>query len=266
MHLEDDGTVRQAPQRLSVLGQRIDALTMTTAIEHASDAIESRRKGSVFFSTVSSVLSGVDDKVVQDAFERAMLVTPDGMPLVWLARRRGLRVERVYGPDFLLAFLQQTGGKYRHYFFGGDAGVPETLIARLKSRFPEAQLVGGHAPGRIVPDDVPADEIARINKAMPDVLWVGLGHPKQELFASLNQDAIDAPVIAAVGAAFDFHSGRVKEAPPWMKRSGLQWLHRLASDPKRLWRRYLLGNSRFVYLLVKEGIRKKLRRSDRAPS
>ncbi|MGI8773554.1 MAG: WecB/TagA/CpsF family glycosyltransferase [Actinomycetota bacterium] len=239
--------------RFDVLGVTIDAMTPQSAIAFVRERITLRQKATVIFCTVSSVLTARKDPLVKRAFDEAALINPDGMPLVWLGRRSGCDVQRVYGPDFMLDLIAATGGTYRHYFYGGLPGVATETAVKLKMRFPELTVVGSRSPALgLDPVSPDPEDIAQINAAKPDIVWVGLGHPKQELWIHHNQHKIDAPVLAAVGAAFDFHAGRIKEAPGWMKRNGLQWIHRLFSDPRRLWRRYLVGNPTFVALLIKE--------------
>lgn len=244
-----------------MLGVDVDVLTMPVAVEAVREWVARREKAYLLFCTVSSILSARADQEVKRSFEAAALVTPDGMPLVWLGRRAGFEVGRVYGPDFMLELIGATRGGLRHFFYGGAPGVAEEMARRLKQRFPDLVVAGTHSPPYgLDPADPDPVDIARINDARPDIVWLGLGHPKQDLWAFHNQELVGAPVIAAVGAAFDFHAGAVKEAPDWMKRSGLQWLHRLAKDPRRLWRRYLIGNSRFVLLLLRERLSSRLRR------
>ena len=244
--------VDDANKRFEVLGVRVDAVTPSEVVAAVETAIEAKAKSYVVFSTVSSILSARDDAQVNEVMEGATVVAPDGMPLVWLGRRGGADVERVYGPDFMLELFEVTGSRLRHFFYGGAPGVAEEMAARLRERFPGLVVAGTHCPQVGDGTQVMGDDVELINASRADVVWVGLGHPKQELWMQRHRAALDAPVLAGVGAAFDFHSGRKKEAPEWVKRSGLQWLHRLASEPRRLWRRYLVGNTRFVSLLAKE--------------
>lgn len=240
-----------------VLGVRVDAVTMEDALRTVEQRVAARDRGYFVFCTVSSVLTAIDDPSVAAAIEDAAVVTPDGMPLVWLGKRRAhAPVERVYGPDFLRAVFERGGG-LRHFFYGGAPGVAEEVGAILSRRYAGNEVVGAVSPPMGLRADV-VDEaaVAAVAAARPDVVWVGLGHPKQELWMRTMSAHLDAPVLAGVGAAFDFVAGRTREAPAWMKRAGLQWLHRLLSEPRRLWRRYLLGNSRFVWLLLRESLRR----------
>lgn len=240
--------------RFDVLDVRVDAVTPAGVVAAVESAIEAKAKSYVVFSTVSSILSARDDSRVNAAMEGAAVVAPDGMPLVWLGRRaRPGSVDRVYGPDFMLDLFEATGPRLRHFFYGGAPGVAGEMAEKLRERFPGLVVAGTHCPDVSDGTEVLDRDVELINAARPDVVWVGLGHPKQELWMQTHRDTLDAPVLAGVGAAFDFHAGRKKEAPRWVKRSGLQWLHRLASEPRRLWRRYLVGNTRFVYLLATEG-------------
>jgi len=250
-----------APGRFEVLGVEIDDLDSVRAIKRFEDMIASGRSHYVVFCTASTLVTAGDDDELRTALGEADLVTPDGMPLVWLGRRRGLSTQRVYGPDFMLDFLARTGARYRHFFYGGGPGVADRLVARLTERFPELRVAGAATPpfGAEI-QEAGAWDLETIAAASPDVVWVGLGHPKQEKWMRLHHERIGAPVLAGVGAAFDFLSGEKKEAPAWMKRVGLQWVHRLFSEPRRLWRRYLIGNSVFVARLVKEHRSRKRKR------
>jgi N-acetylglucosaminyldiphosphoundecaprenol N-acetyl-beta-D-mannosaminyltransferase len=243
-----------------ILDVRVHALTTSLTIEVVRELVSQRRSGYLVFCTVSSILSARDDPAVAQTLEKATLVTPDGMPLVWVGRRRGHRVERVYGPDFMVDLFAATGGEMTHFFYGGARGVAEEMAEALQRRHPDLRVSGTLSPpARLDPQHPPGKDIDTINGSGADVVWVGLGHPKQDLFMFHNRDRVAAPVMAGVGAAFDFHSGRKKEAPGWMKRSGLQWLHRLGSEPRRLWRRYLIGNTRFVWLLARDARQRKRR-------
>jgi len=255
-------TDRKKLERFEVLEVGIDPLTPATATQAITSLITEKRKGYVVFCTVSSILSARDNPEVARAIAGAELVTPDGMPLVWLGRRRSpRRVERVYGPDFMLEFFAATGRQFNHYFYGGQPGVVEAAVERLRARFPDLQVAGYSTPPREASGMVSDREaIRQINESRADIVWVGLGHPKQDLWMSTNDEHLQPPVLAAVGAAFDFHAGRKKEAPEWMKKSGLQWLHRLGSEPSRLWRRYLIGNSKFLLFLMLESFRRILRK------
>jgi N-acetylglucosaminyldiphosphoundecaprenol N-acetyl-beta-D-mannosaminyltransferase len=165
-------------------------------------------------------------------------------------------VDRVYGPDFMLDLFAATSGRFSHFFYGGHDGVAAEMVTRLKQRFPDLRVAGYLEPAMdLAVDDVSSPDLDAIDASGADLVWVGLGHPKQELWMHRYSDRLSSSVLLGVGAAFDFHAGRKKEAPHWMKRSGLQWLHRLVREPRRLWRRYVWGNSRFLGLLLAERVR-----------
>jgi N-acetylglucosaminyldiphosphoundecaprenol N-acetyl-beta-D-mannosaminyltransferase len=166
-----------------------------------------------------------------------------------LARTAGYPyVDRVYGPDLMLSCCARSGALgHRHFFYGGAAGVANRLADVLAARFPGLQVAGSFSPPfRPVTEDEEGRIAALINSSRADIVWVGLGSPKQELWMARQRRLLDAPVLVGVGAAFDFHTGRIPQAPRWMMRVSLEWLFRFLHEPKRLWRRYLIGNARFV--------------------
>lgn len=240
------------PPSFEVLGQRVDALTLSRARDALAEAVAARAKTYFVFCTVSSVLEARDKPEVKAALDQAGFVTADGMPLVWLGRRSGTETERVYGPDLMVEVFADERSNLSHFFYGGAPGVADEMVRCLRDRFPHLKIAGVLSPESVSGREVVAEDVSVINASGADVVWVGLGHPKQELWMHTHRDQLEAPVLAGVGAAFDFLSGRKKEAPIWMRRSGLQWLHRLSSDPRRLWRRYLVGNPRFLMLLARE--------------
>jgi N-acetylglucosaminyldiphosphoundecaprenol N-acetyl-beta-D-mannosaminyltransferase len=185
------------------------------------------------------------------------MVTPDGMPVVWVARWSGHpNVSRVYGPDLMLAVLERA--RHRHFFYGGGPGVAKRLGDEMTRRFPGLQIAGHIEPAFAPLDQLCTPETAAaINAAKPDVVWVGMSSPKQDLWMARMRGMLDAPVLIAVGAAFDFHTGTVKQAPRWMQRSGLEWVFRLAMQPRRLWRRYLVDNPWFLWELALQKTRLK---------
>jgi N-acetylglucosaminyldiphosphoundecaprenol N-acetyl-beta-D-mannosaminyltransferase len=161
-------------------------------------------------------------------------------------------VERVYGPDLMLALCARSVEKgYRHFLYGGDEALVEALAERLRQRYPGIRIVGTFAPPfRPLTPDEDRDIVRVINDAQPDVVWVGLSTPKQERWMAEHHTRIAAPVMVGVGAAFDFGAGRKKQAPRWMQRNGLEWLFRLFQEPRRLWRRYVLNIPRFIALVT----------------
>ena len=239
--------------RVNILGVGVSAVNMATAVAKIQDWIRGGESHYVCVVPVHSIMDCVRDAELRRIVNRSAMSTPDGMPVVWLCRMKGFRdVRRVYGPDLMLEVcrVSEKAG-YRHYFLGGEEGVPEQLARNLKIRFPLLQVAGSYSPPFRELTPAETDEmIARVNQNRPDILWVGLGSPKQEQWMASNVESLGVPVTIGVGAAFDFHAGKKKQAPRWMQRSGLEWLFRLASEPRRLWKRYLKANPTFVVLVV----------------
>jgi N-acetylglucosaminyldiphosphoundecaprenol N-acetyl-beta-D-mannosaminyltransferase len=174
--------------------------------------------------------------------------------MVWAGRRAGARwMERVYGPDLMLAICQRAAERgWTSYFYGGKNGIPERLAERLTARYPGLRVVGTMSPPfrSLTPEEDDA-AVARINAAAPDLLWVGLSTPKQERWMAGHVGRVRAPVLVGVGAAFDIHAGTLRQAPPWMRKRGLEWFYRLYREPRRLAKRYLSNNPRFVLAIVR---------------
>lgn len=237
----------------NILGVRIAGTNLASAVDWALDGIDRRELRRAHFCTVHTVMEARRSPGLRRILNSADLAGPDGMPLVWLARRAGLRTAgRVYGPDFMLALCKAgVDRQLKHFFYGGRPGVANTLKDALERKIPELQVVGTWSPefrpaGAIEQDDV----LARIDQSGADVVWVGLGTPKQDLWLANHRSRLQAPLITAVGAAFDFHAGLVPQAPGWMQQRGLEWLFRLAQEPGRLWHRYLVYNPWFILCIV----------------
>ena len=199
---------------------------------------------------VHSVMEAHNDPEVAQALNGASISTPDGVPLVWALRAQGTRdQQRVYGPDLVLAFAE-FAAKRQHlasYFYGAGPGVANELASTLTARYPGFEVVGSESPP--FRDLTPAEDeeaVRRINESGAKVLWVGLGAPKQELWMAAHADRI-RPVMVGVGAAFDFLTGRTAQAPRWMMDAGLEWAFRFATEPRRLWRRYVYNNPHFLW-------------------
>jgi len=240
------------PQRVNVLGVGVSAITMADALATIDRWIATRAPQYVCVTGVHGVMESQVDPSLREIHNHAGLVTPDGMPLVWLSWLRGHHhVQRVYGPDLMLACCEASIKKgYRHFFYGGGPGVAEQLAKRLAERFDGLQVVGTWTPP--FRDLTTAEEealIDRIASSKPDIVWVGLSTPKQERWMARYIDRLPAAVLFGVGAAFDMHAGVTRQAPRWMQRSGLEWLFRLSTEPRRLWRRYLSNNPRCVWRL-----------------
>lgn len=248
-----DGRAQADPPRFDVLGVGVSAIDMGDALRVIDGWIASSASQYVCVTGVHGIMESRRDPELRRVYNDAGLVTPDGMPLVWLAHREGYRhVDRVYGPDLLLALCDHGRARgLRHFFYGGADGVADLLAGRLTERFPGLAVAGTYCPPfrPLSPEEDDA-VVEMLHGAQPDVVWVGLGAPRQERWMAAHKGRVPA-VMIGVGAAFDFHSGRKPQAPRWMQRSGLEWAFRLASEPRRLWRRYLVHNTGFVMALLR---------------
>jgi N-acetylglucosaminyldiphosphoundecaprenol N-acetyl-beta-D-mannosaminyltransferase len=240
--------------RVDVLSVPIAATTLARAVDRVERWVVGRQPQYVTFTGVHGVMESRHDPALLRIHQEAGMVAPDGMPMVWSARIAGVRdVTRVYGPDFLLAMCERSSAKgYRSFFYGGKDGVPEQLAATLERRFPGLLVVGTYSPPfRPLSADERSEVAAMIRAAEPDLVWVGLSTPKQERWMAELCPLLDGPVLLGVGAAFDIHSGNLRQAPGWIQRSGLEWLFRLVMEPRRLWRRYLSNNPRFLWAIIR---------------
>jgi len=237
--------------RVNVLGVGISAINLAQAVAEIEGWIARKERHYVNVCTVHTVMECQTAAPLRDLVNRSGLSTPDGMPLVWLSRLHGHRhAGRVYGPDLMLALCersQQTG--HRHFFYGGAPGVADTLARRLRERYPGLVVAGTHGPPhRAVDVEEDRAVLDLIDASAADIVWVGLGTPKQDYWVARHRRLLSAPALIAVGAAFDFHAGGLPQAPRWMQRSGLEWLFRLIQEPRRLGPRYLVNNPAFVIL------------------
>ena len=239
--------------RVNVLGIGISAVNLLEARAIILDAVGAKRKGYVTVASVHGVSEAQSDAEYRRILNSAILTTPDGMPLVWLGRLHGFKnMDRVYGPDLLLELCAATkDGSVRHFLYGGAPGVVEKLKSALESRFPGLCVCGTYTPPfRPLNPEEDGELLAKMEDTRPDICWVGISTPKQERFMAAYLDKLRVTVMIGVGAAFDMHSGRTRQAPRWMQRRGLEWLFRLTQEPKRLWKRYLINNPLFVIRIL----------------
>ena len=246
-----------AAPRYNVLGVGVSALRFQQARDLLIDAKGMLRLGYVCVCTVHGISEAQDDPKFRKILNGSYLTTPDGMPLVWLGPRA---TQRVYGPDLMLAVCD-TGRAVglRHYFYGGTGGVAPLLAQKMVQRFPGLEVVGTFSPPhRELSDDELAGLKIDIARRRPDIVWVGLSTPKQERFMAKYAGVLDAALLVGVGAAFDFHTGRVRQAPRWIQRSGFEWLFRLCMEPRRLGPRYAKTNPLFLLRIAGQlsGLRK----------
>jgi N-acetylglucosaminyldiphosphoundecaprenol N-acetyl-beta-D-mannosaminyltransferase len=239
--------------RANVLGVGVHAVDLTRAADCIESALLARQRGYVCVTGVHGVMEAHRDAEFRDILDRALLVVPDGMPTVWVGRAQGLgQISRVFGPDLMEEVCRRSVEKsFTHFLYGGKPGVGEELKRNLEQWFPNIRIVGTFTPPF---RPLAANELAEVEKLIarvrPDIIWVGLSTPKQERFMSEFVSRLPFGVMIGVGAAFDIHTGRLKDAPEWVKKTGLQWVHRLCQEPSRLWRRYLVNNSRFLWRLL----------------
>jgi N-acetylglucosaminyldiphosphoundecaprenol N-acetyl-beta-D-mannosaminyltransferase len=239
-----------------VLGVRVDAVQIPEVCARVEEWIQHRDYCRyVVVAGMHGVMEAQRDPTLKSILNAADLVVPDGMPLVWLSRFRGRPLtRRVYGPELMLEVCQQTASTSCHHFLvGGAPGVADRLAKVLKHRFPGLVISGICSPPFQPLTEVQEEELlAMINRAAPDIVWVGFSTPKQERWMHRHRDRLKAAVLLGVGAAFDIHSGTRKQAPRWMRENGWEWLFRLFQEPRRLWRRYLIYGPQFLFYVALE--------------
>ena len=237
------------PQRANVLGVGIDVVDMEQALARVADALKSRRKGYVCFANVHGVMEAQRDPALENIYAGAMLAAPDGMPTVWVGRHQGHKnMVRVAGPDLMFEVISREEFQgYSHFLCGGKDGIAQELCDQLTVRCPEVQIIGAYTPPfGPMSQEQEKELVAVIDRLKPDIIWVGISTPKQERFMARYLPMLDTTLMFGVGAAFDFHTGRIADCDNWIKKAGLQWLHRLIQDPKHLWKRYLRNNPTFI--------------------
>ena len=227
--------------RVDVLGVHISAVDMNAAVTRIEQWIESGDRQYVCVTGAHGVIESQKDPELRRIHNESGMTTPDGMPLVWSAHRAGATwVERVYGPDLVLEIARVGADNgWSIFYYGGAEGVADDLAVTLEERFPGLKTAGTYCPPfRELTEDERRQVDASVNASQATIVLVGLSTPKQERWMNEHRNTLTSPVLIGVGAAFDFHTGRVQQAPPWMQRNGLEWLYRVAREPRRLWRRY----------------------------
>jgi N-acetylglucosaminyldiphosphoundecaprenol N-acetyl-beta-D-mannosaminyltransferase len=260
--IDDARTVASRAEPASttdVLGVPLALTDYERTMDWIDATVARRDKGYICVAATHTVMACQEDPELRRAVDGASLVVPDGQPLVWALNLLGARLaHRVYGPDLMdaaCARAARTGTRF--YLYGGrNPGALAQLARNLRLRHPGLRIVGGHVPPfrELTPEEEQA-VVRDIHGSRADVVWVGIGVPKQEKWMARMHPRLGAPVLVGVGAAFDFHAGLVPQAPAWMQRSGLEWLFRLAHEPRRLWRRYLRYNPRFVWGFARQYLR-----------
>lgn len=245
------------PPTSRIIGIPIHMTTLDGALDLAEAMIRGGRQGYFCHVDTNAALAAHDDPTMRSALEGATLACPDGMPLVWIGRRRGFPVSRTYGPDFMEGLTARTAAwrdrSCRHFLFGSSQAVLDRLASALAALAPGIEIAGMLSPPFGAWDEATEAEHRRlINAAGADVVWVSLGAPRQELWMQRNRPHLSAPLLCGVGAAFDFLSGNKPQAPKMLQRSGLEWAFRLATEPRRLARRYIRNVPRFAWLALKD--------------
>jgi N-acetylglucosaminyldiphosphoundecaprenol N-acetyl-beta-D-mannosaminyltransferase len=237
----------------NVLGVRVDAIDIDRAAERIERAVAENEKGYVCVTGVHGVMEAQDDPEFKTILNRSMMTIPDGMPTVWVGRLQGVKcIKRVFGPDLMVEVCARSMQKgYTHFLYGGADGVAEKLKDALLSRFPGIRIVGTYTPPFRTLTEAEFERLESTILALnPDLFWVGLSTPKQERFMAAHGQRLATKIMIGVGAAFDIHTGRLRDAPDWVKNLGLQWSHRLMQEPSRLWKRYLVNNPRFIWKIA----------------
>ncbi len=244
------------PATVEVVGVPLGVIDYERTLEWIDAMVAERQRGYICVCNVHTVMASREDAELRAALLASSLNVPDGQPLVWAMNALGHSLsDRVYGPELMARACERAASTGRRfYLYGGrNQSALVELALHLRRRFPGVQIVGGYSPPfRPLTSEEQAAVSAEINQTSPDVVWVGIGVPKQEKWMAMLRSQLEAPVLIGVGAAFDFHAGLVPQAPPWMQRAGLEWAYRLAREPRRLWRRYLRYNPRFVSAFARQ--------------
>ncbi len=253
----------------NVLGIAVDALDMPRFLDRVDALLHGGHNNYICVADVHGVMEAQRDTQLFEAYTRSAMTVPDGMPLVWTGwLQKHHRMAPVSGPKLMLEIFADPRFRHlRHFLYGGVPGVAELLRTALQARFPAAHIVGTYTPPfRELHDDELKTLKDQLTLAQVDVLWIGISCPRQELFMARHIDAIPARLMFGVGAAFDYHTGRIRDCAPWVKHAGLGWLHRLLQDPRRLWKRYARNNPAFLWHMAAQLLRDALRRSGPHPT
>ena len=246
-------------QTVDVLGVPIGLIDYESTLDWMDEQVDTGERGYVCVCNVHALMASEEDPELRSALMASSLNVPDGQPLVWAMKALGHDIDaRVYGPELMArACARAASTGQRMYLYGGrNQGALVQLALNLRQRFPGVQIVGGYSPPhRPLTEEERGAVVEEINHSRADVVWVGIGVPKQEKWMAQMRDELDAPLLVGVGAAFDFHAGLVPQAPPVLQDSGLEWAFRLVQEPRRLWRRYLRYNPRFVHAFTGQLIR-----------
>ena len=251
--------VKKMLGKFSILGVQISVIDMKDACSMVESSIRESSKRYICVCPVSTIMECKNDEKVLTSVNSADLATPDGMAVVWLGWIQGFKnIRRVYGPELMQNICEISAKKgYRHYFYGSTEDILNKLEEKLSGEYPGLIISGKFSPPfRQLTVREDKEIIERINKDNPDIVWVGLGSPKQDVWMHEHRDKLNASVLIGVGAAFDFLSGTKPQAPRWIGDHGFEWLFRLVTEPKRLWHRYLISYPLFVYFLIIDSVKR----------
>jgi N-acetylglucosaminyldiphosphoundecaprenol N-acetyl-beta-D-mannosaminyltransferase len=250
--------MRTDNSRVNILGVGVNPTTMSATLKLIDDHLCDDRKGYVCVTGVHGIMEAQKNLDLRDTINSSLVTIPDGRPTVWVGWLSGFRwMRQVTGPHMMLNLCARSVEKgYTHFFYGGAPGVANELKQALQTRFPGLKVVGTYTPPfRKLSVEEERELTEQVARLKPDLFWIGLSTPKQEAFMTEYLHKLDTKLMLGVGAAFDIHTGRIADSPPWLQAMGLQWLHRLFQDPKRLWKRYLANNPRFLYLIIMQLLR-----------
>jgi N-acetylglucosaminyldiphosphoundecaprenol N-acetyl-beta-D-mannosaminyltransferase len=247
------------PRTVDVLGVPLALIDYERALDWMDAMIKAQSRGYVCVCNVHTVMASDEDPELRAALLSSTFNVPDGQPLVWAINSLGHSLaDRVYGPELMSRACARASAKgHRFYLYGGrNQGALVQLALNLRQRYPGVRIVGGYSPPhRPLTGEEEAAVIEEINRSHPDIVWAGIGVPKQEKWMARLRPHLEASVLVGVGAAFDFHAGLVPQAPNWLQAAGLEWAYRLAHEPRRLWRRYLRYNPRFLTAFARQLVR-----------
>ena len=248
--------------RFYILNVGISAIDMDDACLFIEDAVSKKERKYICVCPVSTIIGCNRNEKVLKSVNSADLATPDGMAVAWIGRMLGHKnIRRVYGPDLMQNICDISVKKgYRNYFYGAIQDTLNKLQEKLSNKYPELIISGSFSPPfRQLTKEEDNKIVEEINRSDSDIVWVGLGSPKQDVWMYEHRGRINAPVMIGVGAAFDFLAGTKTQAPRWLRENGFEWLFRLITEPKRLWRRYLIDCPLFVYYLLVELVSKPIK-------
>ncbi len=260
--MRSEGSIQQhpistfTPASVGVVDVRLALIDYEHTLDWIDAMVDQRKRGYVCVCNVHTVMASSEDAELRAALRQSSMNLPDGQPLVWAIKGLGHTLPgRVYGPELMSrACLRAAATGQRFYLYGGrNQGALVQLALNLRRSYPGLKIVGGYSPPhRSLTEAEHGAVVREINQSRADVVWVGIGVPKQEKWMAEFRSSLDAPVLIGVGAAFDFHAGLVPQAPNWLQEAGLEWAYRLAHEPRRLWRRYLRYNPMFMAAFARQ--------------